>query len=468
MKKLMLIFSLVFLLAFGFAGTARAQGWQYVQDTLTTATPCTGGAINCTIAVNNGNMIPTTPGSIWIVTASTPNNATIASVTGGGGNWTLCPASSCHMYDATLGRNVDAAYNLTGAGNTQAITVTLNTNSTTFFKVTMIEIMPPAGATASFESAGAVSSASCTSSCPGVGLTVTGTDVIYQFQGIHDPAGWNAWSAPYITTTQGGGMCLNCTSGAAPTVKMTQPGSIINALAFKSSKGIFTPPAQPISIVNFTNPQGLQCNLTCSLTIPATGSGHLLYIEAANITTNRITAVSGGGTWVIPSGSNSCQITMSGGFSLSCAYLLSSSPGATTVNVTMSGNSNNYFAIVEAATTSGAFSFDTQASQSNSPSNDPAGPALTPTGNDIILQSAFVPGGASCDSVEPLLYIQGNGNEFFLNQASIAAAVNTNVGTAPRWCNEQNNATIASGVAFKTGAGPQLPAPPTSLSAIVN
>lgn len=262
--------------------------------------------------------------------------------------------------------------------------------------------------------------------------------------------GWNAWSSPYTTLPLGEGLYLNATSGAAPTVSVSSPGAVVHAIAFKSSLGTFSPPAQPISVVNFTAPQGVNCNPSCSLTIPSTGSGHLLYIEAGDLTSSRITSVSGGGTWVTPSGSNTCQITLSSANALSCGYVLSSTAGATSLSVTMTGSTNASFAIWEVDTTSGPFAFDAQGSGTNSPSYNPSGVALSLTGtNDVIFQSIYVPGGTSSVSFYPMPRIPGQGTQFFNNEASCAARLNTADGAAPLWADEQNNATAVTGIAFK-------------------
>jgi hypothetical protein len=439
MKK----FVLIFMLAHGFAWNCHAQSWTYIQDSITTG--CAVGSSSCTLTVNNGNLITTTPGTVWVAIVSTGNNVTISSVNGGGGLWTACP--NCHVFMASPARNIDAWYNLSGSGGTTQITVNLSGGSSALFKVDFVEFLPPAGSIASFDTGGAVSSTSCVT-CTGVGLTLSATDAIVQFQGIHDPNGWNAWSSPWTTNSQGNAIYLNAPSGAlaAPTVVManSQAGAVINALAFKSTAGSFTSPAQPISVVNYTNPQGINCAPSCSLTIPATGSGHLLYIEAGNLTSNRIASVSGGGTWVAPSGANTCAIVLSGGFSLSCAYALSSAAGTT--------------------------SLDTQDSATRPFTFNPQGPTLTLSGtNDVIFQSIFIPGGTSSVSRYPMPYNIGNDAQFFNAQAANAVLLNTRDGNGPFWVNGQpNTPTTVAGIAFKSGTGTGSLAPPTGLTAVVN
>ena len=428
------------------ATTANSSGWTYVQDSIDTF--CNAGASSCTI--QTGTFLPTVSGSIWAVLLTTNNNVTIASVTGGGGTWTLCP--NCHVFNSTLSRNEDIAYNLTGNPGTTSITVNLSGASSGQFGLNFVEVIPPPGSTASFDAAGTSATTSCTT-CTGVGLNISATDVIIQSVAATSPSTWNAWSAPYITLPLGEGLNLNATSGAAPTVLTTGPGAVFSAIAFKSTAGSFAPPPQPISVVNYTAQQGINCSPSCSLSIPSTGSGHLLYIEAADLTSSRISSISGGGSWIVPAGSNTCQITLSGSDALSCGYVLSSTAGVTSLNVTMSGSTNASFAIWELASASGSFSFDAEGSATNNPSFDPSGAALALSGsNDVIFQSSFVPGGTSSVSFYPIPRVPpgGQGTMFLKNNAASVVLLNTTSGTTPLWVNQQNSATVVSAVAFST------------------
>jgi len=115
----------------------------------------------------------------------------------------------------------------------------------------------------------------------------------------------------------------------------------------------------------------------------------------------------------------------------------------------MSGGSNASFAVWEVATTSGVFALDAQGSANNSASYNPSGVLLSLTGsNDVIFQSAFVNGGTSSVGFYPLPRIPGQGTQFFNNEAACAALLNTTNGAAPLWANQQNNATVVTGVAF--------------------
>lgn len=360
------------------------------------------------------------------------------------------------------------AYNLTGNGGTTSITVNLSGSSGSIFGANFFELLPPAGSTASFDVAGTTASSTCTTACPGVALPITATDAIIQSVHAASPSNWNAWSAPYTTLWNGEGLYLNATSGAAPTVATTGTGAVTNAIAFKSTAGSFSPKAQSMSVVHFVQQANVSCSPSCSLSIPATGSGHLLYLQSGTLSGNHVSAASGGGTWVAPSGTGSCQIAIpSTSSSLGCAYALSSAPGATSINITMSGNTPNAsFAFWEVASTSGPFSFDAQGSAVNSPSYNQAGVPLTLTGtNDAIFQAIFIPGGTSGVSFYPIAYTPGS-DGFFDTNAAQSTLLNASSGVVPVWVDEQNNTTVVTGIAFKTGTAVAI-APPTGLTAVV-
>jgi len=458
-KKVVLILAM----ALGFAWNCHAQGWTYVQASLTTAGGnCTGGSSSCTIGP--GNLIPTTAGTVWILFAKTGNGATISSVSGGGGSWA---SANAHVSNGAIG--LDVWYNLTGVAGTSQMTVNLSTAASGFFQVILYEFLPPPGSTAALDTSSTASRTSCTI-CSAAALSLSATDAVLQVQAGGSVAGWNAWSSPYVTDARGDGVYLNAPGGslAAPTMATTASSNSANvifaAVAFKSSAGSFSPPAKPISVSNYGYAQP-SCNPTCSLTIPSTGSGHLLYLQAGDITGSYISSVSGGGTWVVPSGTNTCRIALSSN-ALSCGYVLSSIPGATSINITMTGSGAVAFAVWEVATTSGSFALDAQGSTTDSPSFNPSGPALTLSGaSHVIFQAIFAPGGISAVSLYPLPYINGQGTMFFNNEAAQAALLNTTDGAPPRWAFGVDASSAVSGIAFRTGTAP---AAPTALSAVVN
>lgn len=427
------------------SGGGSSAGWAFVQDTVITT--CKSGTSSCNI---NINIMPTTAGTVWILRIHTPNNVTITSVSGGGGSWQLCPASSCHLFDSSLtgGDNQDLAYNLSGTAGTTSVTVNLSGPAGSFFGGNFLEILPPPGSTASFDTAGTSTSSTCTT-CAAPSLTLSGTDAVVQVLSGNGAAAWNSWSSPYMTDFAANGIGLNVSSGTGPTISVASPGGgDVTAIAFKSSAGVFTPPTGPISLVSYANPRNVNCAPSCSITVPSTGANHLLFLEAGDLSSTSISSVSGGGTWTTPSGANTCKISMAGGYAMSCAYVLASSAGATTINITMSGSASANFTFSEVSSSSGQFTFDTEASASNAAQFFPSGPSLTLSGtNDVVFQAAMIPGGASGQTWYPQPL---DGFNWVFTNASFGILLNTAQAPAPLYDDLQNNATVVSGVAFKT------------------
>lgn len=473
MKKIVFLF----VLALGFAWNCHAQTWTYVQESVITY--CANNTSSCSSFA--GTMIPPKANSVWIFDIGTTNDVS-ATVSGGGASWTEC--ASCTSFLAGLGRH-RIFYAFGGTAGATNFTITLSSNSGSSFGVTFFEVLPPAGSTASFDVGGVATSSTCSGTCTGVSLTLSATDAVIQFLDGTAPADWKGWPSPYLTLPNGDGVHLNAVAGTepAPTVQVRSgtTGAVFSSIAFKSTAGSFAPPAPgPLRLVSFADPDpaqglnGLNCSPSCSLAVPATGSGHLLYLEAANTSGVFLGSVSGGGTWVVPA---SCRITggQATGNSLSCAYVLSSSSTpVTAINITMAGNANTNFAFYEVATTNGNFAFDTSGTATNAASRNPSGVGLTlaPGATDVVFQSIHVYGGTSSLSYFPYVRAcqHGCGPQFYNGQAASDAILNVS-GSAPtpQWSNQQNNSTVVSGVAFKVGSGTaQAPAPPSGLTAIVN
>jgi hypothetical protein len=434
-------------------------------------------------------MVATTPGSIWVIDIETVSNVTITSVTGGGGTWIHC--SNCHAFDPATGHSVDAIYNLTGTGGTIGDNLTVNLSGLSGGNgpaINFTEFLPPAGATASLDASGSVFRSGCfnpsgNSTCTGVNLgTLSATDIIVTNPGASAPANWNA-ALPYTVTMNGGMFNLNTTDGSAPSITIGQRGQapLFLSLAFKSTAGVFTPPAYLTqnSLVQFKQIQQT-CNPTCTFTLPqATGAGHLLFVMSGALAFNSITNVTGGGTWTVPSGANTCRIqytntgTPSSSNELACAYALVSTAGATSITVTMSAGVNTGFAIWEIASSTGnPFTLDVQGSTVNGNNAYPHGQALTLGGaNDVIFQAVFAPGGASSSSGLPYTYILHSGYGYFqFNNASEGMVLNSGpVATTPIWVDPQaTENTAVFGIAFTSPGVSTAPNPPTGLTAIVH
>lgn len=433
-----------------------SPGWTYLQDTF--YNPGCSLAASCTMTV-----LPTTAGSVWaiqIVTGDTSANK-ITSANG----WTLC--SNCNVVGSGVG-NQDAAYKIGGTAGTTSVTVTLTSTPANFFGFAFLELLPPAGYTASFDTSGSFAATSCTA-CTGVGLTLTGTDAIVQFQEEQNndssPA-WAAWNAPYITDPVNNGLYLNATSGAAPTMNQTPSGGInFSALAFKSTAANFSVPTpSPLfSIVSYTPGTftGVSCSPTCTLTIPSTASGNLLFAQSSNFGgTGRISSMSGGGTWVVPSsGTSDCSYTVSSQTN-GCAYVLSSTSGVTSVSFTMSASGTYGIDLYEIHRSSGSWTLDTQASNNVATStNNNVGPALTLSGsNDVIFQEITGAGYYNNELYYPQPYIGTaagfsvfyNNNFTNLQGGATGVLLNSTNGAATHWLGQSNGSAITmSAIAFK-------------------
>lgn len=397
-----------------------SPGWQWVQGFI--YPNCSGSSCaipaDCTTSAPTC-MTPTVPGSVWAIFLINENNVTICpmtggtgsctglpGVTGGGGAWSLCPGSECHLYNATIDGNVDGAYNLGGTtGTTGGITVNLSGASGAYFAFYFVELLPPSSYVASYDKGGTAFTLTSATSYPAVALSVSGnTDAIVQISAAAvDAANFQSWSGSYITDTQSDGICLNCTSGAAPTFTGSgTPGPAeFVAMAFKSSANIFTVPVPTFSLVNYTptfvsGGAHKNCSPTCAITIPSTGTGHLLLLVYGNQSgPAALSSISGGGTWVIPSGAVTCNAASSGSLSFGCGYVLSSSSGTTSIVVTLGTNSTTAnFAIYEVSRTSGSFVLDSQNAATHTQTCSVVGLAPTITGtSDVVFQEIWASGG---------------------------------------------------------------------------
>ena len=208
----------------------------------------------------------------------------------------------------------------------------------------------------------------------------------------------------------------------------------------------------------FTRVQFVNTSNTCtacttfSLTVPSTGSGHLLVLVAAayNGTAGGIsstTVPTGGGTWVVPAG---CATSNSGTFSnVSCAYVLSSTSGATAVSITMSASNNYTFWYYEYSFTQGSTSLDgTPASVSDTTAATTQPGAVLPiTGSsDLIIHIAASNSGLSSVAAPYTLDASGTGNGGGQGAASDA---NTSSGAADSYTLAASGELIDGALAFK-------------------
>lgn len=434
------------------AGTLNLNpGWSYVQ-TMTEGNECASTACNLQ------QFTPTVAGSVWIVAVINGSNISPTSVTGGGGAWVLC--SACHGYTAGLLAS-DIFYNLTGTTGTTSFTVNYASAPTTFSLSSFMEILPPAGYTASYDTGGYNGSSTCTSACTGPTLTLAGNDAIVMptdFLG-----NWSAWNMisggtgyPWQTTWLGDGLCLNCTVGTAPSfvaIGTPEAGNTSGEIAFKSTAGTFTTPTPVFNFANITAPGGTaaeyNCSPTCSITVPSTTAGNLLYVEASTeVSGDYISSISVGGTWVIPTTGCQQQITTPATLNISCAYSLSATGGTTSISITMAGSSSAVgIAIAEVHRTSGTWVLDTDAASTTAAGFTQNMQALTLSGtNDVIFQAVGDTGGIEACQFYPYFLF----NQPLSTNTSIFAILNSaGPSSTPICYNPQNTQIVVHGVAFK-------------------
>jgi hypothetical protein len=428
-------------------------GWTYVQ-TLTNTVSC--ASTTC----QTDTLIPTVAGSVWIVITTNASNISPSSVSLGGGTWVHC--TPCHGYTSGLFAT-DIYYNLSGTTGTTAIDVNYATAPSTTSFVEFIEISPPSGYTASFDTGGYNASTTCTTTCTGATLTLTGNDAIVMPTDYL--TNWNGWNFitggtddPWFADWTGDGLCLNCTVGTAPsaTVGSAPAGWVGAEIAFKSTAGTIPAPTPVFSFANITAPYVVgtgntpyNCSPTCTVTIPSTTAGNLLFVEASTeVLNDYISSISGGGTWVVPTTGCQEQITTPATLNISCAYTLSATGSTTSLSITMAGSSSATGIVVyEVHRTSGAWTLDTDGATANTASFYPDLQPLTLSGtNDVVFQAMGDTGGINGCQFYPYYVF----NQPLATDTSSFALLNTaGVPSTPVCYNPQDSATVVHGVAFK-------------------
>jgi hypothetical protein len=396
-------------------GSASVTGdWSWYQDA-TSSISANGGNFGiqgaCGASPGTGctwSILPTQAGSVRLLgIITTPGTAiyissaydcAVSSGCTSGNALDTFTISGTHAWahDGT-NDNQDLAYAVNGASGATYVTVNFSgtPSSSVGPYVDFLEGLPPTcgGSPCTNAFDGYVwngeSNDSCGSGCTGSALTVTATDMIFGLMDSSNTVG--NFVAPYSIDPPGNMFGINSTTG--PAYQITTGGwYALSEMSFKLTYGTFTVPSAPFTYANGPTPPSntwlptavttSTCNPSCTLTLPATTpSGDLLMLIAAPQPGNTgvISSVSSGGTWVVPTGANTCQNTSVIG--MSCAYTLSSSSGATTLSVTMSANASYQFSYTDIHRTSGSFSLSGQNSVSNSSSlTTITAPSLTVTG----------------------------------------------------------------------------------------
>lgn len=184
---------------------------------------------------------------------------------------------------------------------------------------------------------------------------------------------------------------------------------------------------------------------SCSMTVAATGTGHLLVVSAAWPGAFSIASVSGGGTWVCPAAAVGAD---SGSLGSAMCYVLSSTAGATTITVNSSAVPGGGWVVeFREYSPTATVSFDTAGNIADSTNcTSCSGVPLTLTGtNDLIVQFVNPTGTVTAVS-------SGWGNTDFPgpNYVGSADKIGTSSGTAPTWTTSSGHATGVA-LAFQLG-----------------
>ncbi|HWY08227.1 MAG TPA: hypothetical protein VNY24_15305 [Candidatus Acidoferrales bacterium] len=448
--------------AFNSGAVTQFPGWTFLQETFVGGNQ--GGSTTCATPKCTTSSFPTTAGSAWVIMVQTTNNVSILRVctndttcAAGNDNWQLC--ANCNV---TQSHTSNMAYNVSGTTASTSFTVIMSGATGAEFFVLFVEVLPPTGQTASFDNAATASSAGCTS-CTMAAPTITATDAVIHYPlSVANPPGASTvhiFTNPWFQDANGIVSGLNVTSGTTvPSYPQPSGDFRDSAIAFKSSLGSFTPSSGTTfyQLVHLTDPgiNGISCIPTCAITVPSTGAGNLLAMLVSNSSAGHLVSVNGGGSWVVPTGANSCQVTVTGNTNevLSCGYTLSSAGGTTTITPTVSTTGTYTFVIYEVSRASGSWTFDTQGSAQTAATQTVNGVGLTLTGTssapDAVFQSFWCPGGCNANTLYPLAgNFSGNGNDFAANSGGVAL-LNTLNGAAPIW-GTTGVAGAVTGFAFK-------------------
>lgn len=191
---------------------------------------------------------------------------------------------------------------------------------------------------------------------------------------------------------------------------------------------------------------------TCAGTIVAIGAGHSAVFVSESVSVVVMASVSTGGT-LVPCGGGVANtggnITGSGGLSIQCGWILSTTASSTTLTLTYSGTTGGAaWTMYEYSCTGGTVSHDqdnaTQNGTDTTPFNGVTLSGLTGT-NDFIVQAAD---GTNNDPSS----VAGPYGDFLLGNNGLAAAdlLNTTSGTAPVWTAAGNTAgKFAQAIAMK-------------------
>ena len=357
----------------------------------------------------NGTAATVTSWSATSLVTSVPVGATtgnvvvtVGGVASNGVNFTVVPTASITSLSTTSGPvGTPVTISGTNFGSTQgSSTVTFNGTAATVTSWSAASLVTsvPTGATTGnvVVTVGGVAS-------NGVNFTVVPTPRITSLSTTSGPVGTpvtitgtNFGSTQGASTVAFNGTPATVTSWSATSLVASVPtgattGNVVVTVGGVASNGVnFTVTLAGTGTFALVQQVGVHvCNgsTTCNIKVAATGSNHLLVVTAGSAagTSSLVTGVSGGGTWAAPT---ACQTSNGNWGSVSCAYNLSSTSGATTITLTLSNTNTYNVEFWEYSFTSSSASLDAlAATQQTGNGSTVSGVNLTLGGsNDVILQ----------------------------------------------------------------------------------
>lgn len=441
-------------------------GATIVQDAdyllCTTSTSCTDPYIS-----------PTTSGSVWLLFAyTTAASAYVSGLTGGSATCTF--PSNSHITEAISGGgSLSWGYCTGGASGTTSITMNWSAAPNANPYIEFLEVLPPSGYAFASAIAGNSYTPSCTT-CTGPALSTTSTaTIINALDWQNNPTSFgNPWGSGYQFGYTGWlGIATNAPNGNATTFTEGSAGFAIFSTIALQWNAAYTTNTPLFNITQVSGHDDTNGNVTipscsagvCTMHIQSTSSGHLLFLWLWNETTNAfISSItdSGSESWVVPAGCKKSALSNGTPYTVSCAYVLSSASGVTTLTLNEAVASGTPgFAMYEVSRTGGSFVFDASAAGTvtNGTQYQVTTPALTITGtNDLAFQTLAEQGGpvAGCASANaPYLgYLSTTYPSSILDANADAVVGQGYTGTVPAcvWINPQTTETsIYSTVAFK-------------------
>jgi hypothetical protein len=217
-----------------------------------------------------------------------------------------------------------------------------------------------------------------------------------------------------------------------PKTTMFQGVGVVNTFTLVQHNGILSTPTG--STYTYTPSQSI-----------GTGNLGVLIVNNANVTTDFISSVANGGTWIVPAG---CQLGQGSWGAVSCAYNLSTT-STSTLALTFAASSNYSICLFEYSFSPGPASLDTIPAPVNNGSSSTTQPGVAVTVNgasDVIVQSSI---GATTANGPSSVSTYGNLLTPTNSNTGCADLENTTSGAAPTWTWPVAQRSGSNGISFK-------------------